>query len=68
MEPGDDFELIEEDQYDFEMKSSLQVYENIELQEFKTEDGDIYFLPSVTSLQKLESTNVSLVELHDKLE
>ena len=46
----DDFELIQEDQYDFEMKESLQIYENIELEEFRTDDGDIYYLPTVNSL------------------
>ena len=50
----DDFELIQEDQYDFEMKQSLQMYENIELEEFRTEDGDIYYLPTINSLQNMK--------------
>ena len=64
------FEVINEHEYDFEMKKSLQMYQNIELEEFKTEDGEVYYLPTLKSLQALgdKKKDLNLSQLQSNLE
>ncbi len=57
-ERQNEFELINEDDYDFQLKKHQQQMDKIELEEFKTEDGT-YYLPKLHQTRALSQGSLA---------